>query len=179
MHPDRWVERSKSLRVDPVDATTVRFCATLEDHSEGPEGREVIHSLILEGTLSIPDLIIRSVSARALKQPYRECAASVEPMARIVGLQIGRGFSQKVLEILGGVRGCSHFLALVMDLAAAHTLTTYLQLRDRVPLATSDDDDSDWTRVALEIEPRLENACIGLIADLRPLRNARRKRDAG
>jgi len=179
MHPNRSVQRSKSLRVDPLDAQTVRFTATLEDHSEGPEGREVIHSLVLEGTISIPDLVIRSVAARALQQPYRECAASVEPMAQLVGLKIGRGFTQKVLDLLGGVRGCSHFLALVMDLSAAHTLTTYLRLRDRVALATSDDDDSDWTRVALQLEPRLENACIGLQADWRPMRNARRKRDLG
>lgn len=177
MHPQRWVERAKSLRVDPVDDQTVRFLATLVDHSEGPEGPEVVHSLRLEGTISLPDLTIRSVAAQALQQPYRECAASVEPLAQLVGLRIGRGFTQRVLELLGGVRGCSHFLALVLDLAGSHTLATYLQLRDRVPLASSDRDDSDWTRVALEIEPRLENACIGLKAELRPMQNARRKRD--
>ena len=80
MQPDRSVERNKRLLIKPLDSQTVHFMASLEDFSEGPEGREVIHSLVLEGTLSLPDLVILSVDARALKQPYRECAASVSPM---------------------------------------------------------------------------------------------------
>jgi hypothetical protein len=99
-------------------------------------------------------------------------------MLQLAGLRIGPGFKQKAFDLLGGVRGCSHFLTLVLDLGAAHTLTTYLRIRDQVPLATSDDDDSNWTSVALGISPRLENACIGLQADWRPMTNARRKRDS-
>lgn len=177
MHPERSVERNKRLRIRPLDSQTVHFMASLEDFSEGPEGREVIHSLVLEGILSVPDLVITSVEARALKQPYRECAASVSPMSQIAGLRIGPGFKQKAFELLGGIQGCSHFLTLVLDLGAAQTLTTYLRIRDQVALATSDDDDSDWTSVALGLSPRLENACIGLQADWRPMINARRKRD--
>jgi hypothetical protein len=177
MQPERSVERNKRLLIKPLDSQTVHFMASLEDFSEGPEGREVIHSLVLEGTLSVPDLVILSVEARALKQPYRECAASVSPMLQLSGLRIGPGFKQKAFELLGGVRGCSHFLALVLDLGASLTLTTYLRIREQVPLSTSDDDDSDWTSVALGLSPRLENACIGLQADWRPMTNARRKRD--
>jgi|688.fasta_scaffold434118_1 hypothetical protein len=178
MHSERSVERNKRLHIKPLDSQTVHFLASLEDFSEGPEGPEVIHSLVLEGTLSLPDLVIMSVEARALKQPYRECSASVSPMLQLAGLRIGPGFKQKAFDLLGGVRGCSHFLTLVLDLGAAHTLTTYLRIRDQVPLATSDDDDSNWTSVALGISPRLENACIGLQADWRPMTNARRKRDS-
>ena len=169
MNPDRHVERTKRLRIEPVSNDLVRYYTSLEDRGHTPDGTEVIHSLVMEGTISLPDLTIQSLQASATRQPYRECAASVEPLQRIVGMRIGAGFRARVTELIGGNAGCSHFLALVLDLAASHTLSTYLRMRDRTDLAHSDDDDSNWTAVALTVEPRLENACIALATGKRPI----------
>jgi hypothetical protein len=171
----RSVRRTKSLQVDVAGPDLVRFFATLEDRGQGPEGPEVIHSLELEGTLSLPDLVIRSIEARALKQPYTECADSVTPMAGLVGISISAGFSSRVKDLLGGTRGCSHFLSLALDVAASHTLTMYLRMRTRAKLDESNEDGSSWTRAGLAIEPRLENACIALDADKRVVTLAKRK----
>lgn len=169
----RRAQRTKSLSIEPIDQHMVRFRASLDDHGESAEGTEVIHSLRLEGTISVPDLVIRSMVPTVLKQPYRECAASLEPLGRIVGMRIQSGFSMRVKELLGGTGGCSHFLALVLDVAASHTLTAYLRMRSLAKLDESDHENSPWTRAALAIEPRLENACIALASHQRPIRQAK------
>jgi hypothetical protein len=173
--PRRSVRRTKGLHVEAAGPDLVRFCATLEDRGEGPQGPEVIHSLVLEGTLSIPDLVIRSIEPRALKQPYRECAESLAPIAGLVGMSISAGFSSRVKALLAGTRGCSHFMSLALDVAASHTLTMYLRMRTRADLDESDEDGSRWTRAGLAIEPRLENACIALASDKRVVTLAKRK----
>ncbi|MCX4149975.1 MULTISPECIES: DUF2889 domain-containing protein [Paraburkholderia] len=174
MNLSRSVERVKKLRIDPISDDLVRFRSSLEDHSDSDDGPEVIHALSLEGTISLPDLTIRSVTAHASQQPYRECAASLEPMSQLVGLRVSSGFSTNVKNLLGGTAGCSHFMALALDLAGSHTLTMYLRMRERARLDQSDEENGDWTRVGLSIEPRLENACIALTSESRMIRQAKK-----
>lgn len=174
----RSVERTKKLKIDPVSDDLVRYHASLVDSSTSPEGTEVIHSLAIEGVISLPGLTILSLEARAFKQPYRECAASLAPLAQIVGMTISAGFSARVKALLGGTAGCSHFLTLVLDVAASHTLTLYLRMRERALLEESDNDNGEWSRAGMSLEPRLENACIALASDKRPIRVAKLKRGA-
>lgn len=171
-------ERDQKLRIEPVDEHLVRFISTLTDTFRTAEGNDLIHSLKLEGTLSLPDLVIQSIHASAQEQPFESCAASVEPMQRLAGLKIGPGFRNRVIELIGGTRGCSHFLTMALDLAASHTLATYLQMESRAPRRALGVNDGRWIAVGLDIEPRLENACIGLQADAPMMQLACRNRRA-
>lgn len=166
-------ERDQKLRIEPVDEQLVRFVSTLTDTFRTAEGDDLIHSLKLEGTLSLPDLVIRSIHASSQAQPFESCAASVEPMQRLTGLKIGPGFRNQVVELIGGMKGCSHFLTMALDLAASHTLATYLQMESRAPRRTLGVNDGRWIAVGLDIEPRLENACIGLRSDAPMMQLAR------
>jgi len=173
MNSTRSAERTKSLKIEPVSEDLVCFESTLIDHSEGPDGSDLIHSLSIKGTISLPDLTIRSIEATALHQPYPECAASLDPVRQLVGLRIRSGYSNRVRELLGGTAGCSHFLALALDLGASHTLTTYLRVREKVQSSQINQQNSKWMRAALVIEPRLENACIALQSESRPVKQAK------
>ncbi len=165
MLTDFSADRTKSLRIEPIDDHTVRFISGLRDTFRKPDGDDLIHHLELSGTLSLPDLVIRSVEARSLEQPFASCAHSVDPMKRLVGLKIGPGFRTEVLERIGGIKGCTHFLSMTLDLAALHTLTTYLQMEAQAPRRGVGADDGRWIAVGLQVEPRLEDACIGLTRD--------------
>ena len=158
-------DREQKLRIEPVSDHVVRFLSTLTDTFRTPHGDDLIHSLRLEGTLSIPDLVILSISATSIEQPFSGCAASVPPMERLTGLRIGPGYRNRVIELIGGTQGCSHFLTMALDLGASHTLTTYLQMESRTPRREVGVADGRWIAVGLDIEPRLENACIGLRAE--------------
>lgn len=171
----RTAKRSKSLEVELVDEMRAQFRLTLEDKSSAPDGEELIHSLEILGELSLPQLEILSIEPRALRQPYAQCGASVAPVRALVGTRIGPGFRARVLEVMGRVRGCTHFTTLVLDLAASHTLSVFLRMREKVPYAAGNLASGEWIGVGLEIEPRLENACIALQTDSPVIRNALRK----
>jgi hypothetical protein len=168
----RSAKRSKSLEVELADDRRLSFRLALEDKGYSDEGEELIHSLLIEGVLSLPDLVIQSIEAKALAQPYAECGASLEPMSQLVGVRIGPGFRDHVLQAIGRVRGCTHFLTLALDLTAAHTLSVFLRMRERVPFTERASSDA-WMRAGLDIEPRLENACVALRSGSPVIRRAK------
>jgi Protein of unknown function (DUF2889) len=162
MTPSRTAERVKKLKIEPVDDTLLRFRASLEDTSQDGAGGEIIHSLSIEGTISLPDLVIRSIEPHASHHPYAACGASLAPVRKMVGIAIGPGFRAKVQDLMGGTSGCSHFLALAIDLSASHTLSLFLRMRDTAAFSSRNDPDNAWIGAGLKLEPRLENACIAL-----------------
>jgi len=170
----RTARRKKWLEVEPIDPTRFRFLMGLEDTSSSEEGVEVIHTLEIKGVLSIPDLEILEIEPRAIFHPYPECGASLEPVRQMVGAKIGRGFRARVLDLMGRTRGCTHFMSLMLDLTAAHTLTTFLRMRERASYARRSDPANEWLRVGLELVPELENACIALNEDSPVIQSARR-----
>lgn len=167
------VERVKKLKVEPVGDDLVRFFASLEDIHESPAGTELIHSLSIEGTISLPDLVIRSVEPRVNHQPFGPCSASVEPVRGLVGAKINAGFREHVLTLMGRTRGCTHFLALAMDVAASHTLTLFMRMRSRVPHEGKGAAEGAWIGTGLGFEPRLENACVALRSESPVIRDAK------
>ena len=169
-------DREQKLRIEPIDETQVRFVSTLTDTFRTPHGDDLIHALKLEGILSLPDLVIRSIHASSSEQPFESCAGSLAPMAKLAGLKIGPGYRNRVMELIGGTKGCSHFLTMALDLAGSHTLTTYLQMESQVPRREVGVQDGRWIAVGLDIEPRLENACIGLRAETPMMQSARSHR---
>jgi hypothetical protein len=173
MDKTRTAKRSKSLEVEPLDGGLLAFRLRLDDTSQSPEGPELIHSLGLDGVLSLPELEIKSITATAYKHPYPECAASIAPVQQLVGARIGPGFRDRVLTAMGRTRGCTHFLTLALDLAAAHTLSVFLRMRSQVPFEARDGITDAWMRKGLEIEPRLENACIALRSESGVIRRAK------
>ena len=176
MISSRTAERVKRLRIEPVDDTLVRFCASLVDTSQDESGGEIIHSLSIEGTISLPDLVIRTIEPSAPHHPYLACAASLEPVRKMVGIAIGPGFRSKVQALMGGTSGCTHFLSLALDLAASHTLSLFLRMRDSAAFSSRNSPDNAWIRTGLALEPRLENACIALTSASPVILHAKQKR---
>ena len=130
-----------------------------------PGDVELIHDLRIEAMLTIPDLKILQITAHALQQPYDHCRFTSAPVARLRGLSLKRGFRRQVLEIMGGTRGCSHFLTLALDLSAANILSIYLRMRAEVPNTPVTRADGTWAATGLEVEPGLMNACLALAED--------------
>jgi DUF2889 family protein len=103
----RRAKRSKSLEVEPIDADRVKFVLTLEDKGHSSEGEEIIHSLQITGTVAVPSLEILTIEPRAVRHPYSQCAASLEPVREMVGTRIGPGFRARVIELMGRTKGCT------------------------------------------------------------------------
>ena len=163
--------RSKSLDIEMTGDDRLSFSLSLEDKALAPGSEEVIHALEIEGDLSLPELEIIRIEPRVIHHPYAECAASVAPVRQMLGTRLGPGFRARVLEVMGGTRGCTHFTTLMLDLGAAHTLSLFVRMRKKVP-RTAPPARGAWMRAGLELEPRLQNACIALQSNSPPILDA-------
>ena len=83
-------------------------------------------------------LSILDAEAEMSVVPHDECPAAEDSVKEIVGLTITHGYGDRVLERLGGVKGCAHMVQLItaMGSAALHgywsqMLQQPLQLPDK------------------------------------------------
>jgi len=72
------------------------------------------------------DLVVKDVIAVTDASPYDLCREAVEPMRAIVGERIKGGWSNMVKSKLGGAKGCTHLMEILIPLATAayQTLTS-------------------------------------------------------
>jgi len=84
---------------------------------------EPIHDMRLRLTVDA-ELTVRAVEAKTDAGPFAVCPAINPAFALLSGLKIGPGWSRKVRELLGGVRGCTHLVDLLGPMAtvAFHTV---------------------------------------------------------
>jgi hypothetical protein len=83
-----------------------------------PSG-EAIHEMWLRITVD-RNLVILDAHAATDAMPYvGDCDAIVPAYRKLVGLAIRPGYSQKLKELFGGVRGCTHITELAGSLATA------------------------------------------------------------
>jgi len=79
----------------------------------------IIHNMILEMEISIPDLRIISAQAEMREVPNDNCVEIRGCIDQIVGLSINRGFTKKVRDTLGESKGCLHLTNLVLTMGSA------------------------------------------------------------
>lgn len=76
----------------------------------------VIHDMVLDLIVSVPDFTIVEVEATMNVRPYGLCTDILDDYQKLVGLSITRGYARKVRELFGGPGGCSHIGALLQAL---------------------------------------------------------------
>ena len=77
----------------------------------------VMHHMQIELVIHAQTLAITAVETRMLAHPHAECPLILPVFDQLVGLSIARGFSNKVKELFGGPRACTHFGALLNAMA--------------------------------------------------------------
>jgi len=90
-------------------------------HSRRDGGRErqpgePVHDMWVRLTIDL-DMVIHDAEAATDSSPYAICGNIAPDFKRLKGLTIGRGWRRKTLELLGGTRGCTHLVELLMPLA--------------------------------------------------------------
>jgi hypothetical protein len=76
-----------------------------------------VHHMVIELSITVPDLVIVEASARMVTHPQPTCPNVMPAYEQIVGLSIARGFNAKVRELFGGPLGCTHTTALLLAMA--------------------------------------------------------------
>jgi hypothetical protein len=104
------------------EATLILRGAVKDDKPAGlyvPEDSEplTIHHMIVDVTVAFPSLDITGASVVFEANPHATCPAITDHYEKLIGLNIGRGFTHRVRELFGGPRGCTHTTALIQAMA--------------------------------------------------------------
>lgn len=142
-------ERRLELRTYPVENDQLVVEGWLRDerlvqgyHWNGePREPGVVHRMCVRMLIGGWPVTILDAEAEMPKIPHELCPSTLDSVKKIVGLQIVSGYSEKVNQLLGGVRGCNHVthLIVVMGTAALHGYWTHYS-RQRHPIPRSLDE---------------------------------------
>jgi hypothetical protein len=86
-------------------------------HSRRNGGREraagqPVHNMWLRLTVDL-DLLVHDAEAFTEEGPYPTCGAITPNFKALKGATIGPGWRKKTLELLGGIKGCTHLVELL------------------------------------------------------------------
>lgn len=79
----------------------------------------IIHHMKISWLFNVSSFVIEEVEAEMPTVPYDECLETVKGMGLLKGMNLAAGFTVKLKELLGGVKGCAHFFALLTAMAPA------------------------------------------------------------
>lgn len=130
-----------------IDTKTYAF--QNEHRGEVPAG-EPVHEMWLRLTLD-DKMTIQAVEAATDHSPFAVCPAIIPNFQRLKGLGIGKGFINKVRELLSGVEGCTHLVEM-MGPVATTAFQTIFPYRNRMAAVAGKNPDSSR-------KPRLLNTC--------------------
>jgi len=78
-----------------------------------------VHHMIIRMEVRGPKLVIGEIDVEMPTVPQSECLETLESLIPLKGLPIVAGFTNRVKELVGGVKGCAHLVALVTAMAPA------------------------------------------------------------
>lgn len=73
---------------------------------------EPVHNMWLRISIDL-DMTIHDVEAVTDEGPYPHCGAITPNFKALKGVTIGPGWRRKTLELLGGIKGCTHLVELL------------------------------------------------------------------
>ena len=84
--------------------------------------------------LTVDDALkIVDVETDMLATPFGECVKAAEPMRRLIGATLGKGWRKAIDSAIGGVEGCTHLRELLFNMATAalQAIPPYMQHQRR------------------------------------------------
>lgn len=148
--------RTVTFEVGDAGKGTVEVVGRLLDErpwAQRPQDLPVVHDLELVVEVSLADFTVRRVEAVFHTYPHTECPQIAAAYQQLVGLQVGRGWTQAMRERLGGPDGCTHLRELARAMAPVLVQAAFSA---RVRLNPSREGDEDRLRMVL---PFLSGTC--------------------
>jgi hypothetical protein len=110
----------------------------------------IVHDMIIRMIVRGPDLTIKDIDVEMVGVPRDVCRETQRSLEPIKGMKISSGFTEKVKAKVGGAKGCSHLVALLLAMAPAAVQGSWTAVAQQ-PLDTT-----NYSDKALEF---LENTC--------------------
>jgi hypothetical protein len=88
-----------------------------------PEGITIppgtVHHMMIRMKVSRPQLTIEDIDVDMPVVPHDECPETRNSLEPVVGMRITAGFTNRVKDLVGGAKGCTHLVALLVSMASA------------------------------------------------------------
>jgi hypothetical protein len=81
--------------------------------------RGVIHHMGIRLLINCSSFVIEDVDAELISVPRDVCRETLQCLSPVKGMIITRGFTAKVKKLVGGTKGCTHLLELLLAMAPA------------------------------------------------------------
>ena len=78
-----------------------------------------VHHMIIQMKVRRPEFSIEDIDVEMPTVPQDECPDTRTSLAPVRGMRITSGFTVRVKELVGGVKGCAHLVALLTAMAPA------------------------------------------------------------
>ncbi len=79
----------------------------------------VIHHMAIRLLVNCSNLLIEDINVDLISVPREMCRETIDCLASIKGLSITKGFTSKVKKMVGGKKGCTHLVELLLAMAPA------------------------------------------------------------
>lgn len=123
--------RTYDVRAFRVDDTRILLRGAVRDlkpaglYVEGDPDPLTLHHMIVDLTVDTSDMSITDIEVVFEAHPNSACPSIVPHYKSLIGLSIARGFTNKVRELFGGPRGCTHTTALLQAMAPVAVQCTW------------------------------------------------------
>lgn len=120
------VSMRRARRIDVWREDVIHIDAGFQDTASAPEGgRVAIHEYSLRATADPQTLKLLKVEATPHVLPYAECPTAINNIQRLVNEELA-GLRLRVIDELGGPRGCTHLNDALRSLAESPILAEQL-----------------------------------------------------
>jgi len=109
-----------------------------------------VHEMVIRMRVAGIDLTIQDIDVVMDTVPREECRETLNSLLPVKGMQIKAGFTEQVKARVGGPKGCTHLVALLLAMAPAAVQGAWAAMAQK-PI-----DPSQYSDKALEI---LEDTC--------------------
>ncbi|MBW2651371.1 MAG: DUF2889 domain-containing protein [Deltaproteobacteria bacterium] len=135
--------RDVSINIFSMDDGTLLAEGSLRDNRKFPSYSYAarrfidpgdIHHIVVRLYVSVPENVITRAEADMIAVPGGGiCLEIKDSIKNLAGVCVKRGFTKKVLDIMGGVRGCLHIRSLVIAMGSAIVQAQYHRVEKDSP----------------------------------------------
>jgi hypothetical protein len=151
--------RTKSVAIYPLEGNRFLIAAVLQDE---------VHDVHVEVEILHPALEIVAARSEVRNGPFTVVCNLTSPnVAGLVGLRVGRGFTQQARAVVGGPHGCHRVSELIVEIAQAAYQLHFVRFFAALPRAEREVDDVpiERRRRVLASIPGMRNTCFAYHED--------------
>ncbi|HCX90264.1 MAG: hypothetical protein COW04_00525 [Deltaproteobacteria bacterium CG12_big_fil_rev_8_21_14_0_65_43_10] len=142
-------ERNKNIRADIIGVGLLKVEVSMLDN---------VHHISTTFHISFPSREIKHAEADFKKAPYLGvCRQTSQKMANLVGIKINSGFTERIIESVGGKDGCHHLVDQTLEMAKS--MAQFIDNSYNFPIREYIEDAALMRKKVLEVYPQIKDMC--------------------